>query len=173
MASAGDQFTMPDGSVYAVIRSASETGGGVVEMEFTLPSGCVPPPPHVHREQVEEYEVLEGRFDVVIDGVWQTLAVGDRASVPIGAVHTFKNASGDVVRVRNWHRPALRFEDFIEKTSRTLQDAGVRRRRDPRVPVYLSMTMIEFEETLTVARRRERIPMRSLAWIGRRLQRGG
>jgi hypothetical protein len=142
-------------------------------MEFTLPPACVPPPPHVHREQVEEYEVLEGRFDVVIDGVWQTLGVGDRASVPVGAVHTFKNASGAVVRVRNRHRPALRFEEFIEKTSRTLQEAGVRRKRDPRVPLYLSMTMIEFEETLAVARRRERLPMRALALVARSIHRGG
>lgn len=67
-----------------------------VEMEFVLPSGCVPPPPHIHPEQVEEYEVLEGSFDVT-------------------------------VRVRNWHRPAMRFEEFIERTCETLRAAGVRR----------------------------------------------
>src|SRR5919199_6116593 len=119
MARTGDHFKMPDGSVYVVRRSAAETGGELVEMEFVLPPGCVPPPLHVHRAKVEEYEVIEGRFDVVVDGQWRSLGAGESTSVPLGTVHTFKNRSGEAVRVRNWHRPAMRFEDFIERISRT------------------------------------------------------
>ncbi len=131
MASAGEQFAMPDGSVYIVRRPAAETGGESVEMEFVLPSGCVPPPPHIHRHQVEEYEVLDGHLDVVVDGRWTTVAPGQSISVPVGALHTFRNRSGETVRVRNWHRPAMRFEDYIERTSRTLRAAGVTSKRDP------------------------------------------
>ena len=36
-------------------------------MEFVLPHRCVPPRPHVHLHQVEHYEVLEGRFDMIVD----------------------------------------------------------------------------------------------------------
>jgi hypothetical protein len=132
-------------------------------MEFVLPSGCVPPPPHVHRRQVEEYEVLEGRFEVVIDGEWRTLAAGETASVPVGALHTFRNRSGAPVRVRNWHRPAMRFEEFIERTSRTLRAAGVTRKRDPRVVLYLSQVMLDYDETLYPGRLRERLPMQAFA----------
>jgi mannose-6-phosphate isomerase-like protein (cupin superfamily) len=139
---------MPDGSVYIVRRPAVETDGASVEMEFVLPAGCVPPPPHVHPQQVEEYEVLEGRFDVVVEGKWRTLTPGESATVPIGALHTFRNRSGGVVRVRKWHRPAMRFEDFIERTCETLRVAGVKRTRDPRIFLYLSMVMLEFDETL-------------------------
>jgi quercetin dioxygenase-like cupin family protein len=167
MATTGDQFRMPDGSVYIVRRAAAESGGEHVEMEFVLPAGCVPPPPHIHRGQVEEYEVLEGRFDVVVDGRWQTLGPGERASVPVAALHTFRNRSGGLVRVRNWHRPAMRFEDFIECTCRTLSAAGVTRKRDPRVPLYLSKVMLDFDETLAPGRRRERLPMQVLARIAR------
>jgi quercetin dioxygenase-like cupin family protein len=169
MTSAGDRFEMPDGSVYIVRRPAAETGGEEVEMEFVLPSGCVPPPPHVHRHQVEEYEVLEGRFEVVVDGQWRTLEPGDTASVPVGALHTFRNRSGAPVRVRNWHRPAMRFEDFIERTSRTLRSAGVTRKRDPRVVLYLSQVMLDYDETLYPGRRRERLPMQAFARIARLL----
>jgi uncharacterized cupin superfamily protein len=101
MATEGERFRMPDGSVYVVRRPAAETGGEVVEMEFVLPPGCVPPPPHVHHSQTEDYEVLEGSFEVVIDGRGQTLSAGETASVPEGVLHTFRNRSGDVVRVRN------------------------------------------------------------------------
>ena len=36
MARTGDHFKMPDGSVYVVRRSAAETGGELVEMEFAV-----------------------------------------------------------------------------------------------------------------------------------------
>ena len=160
---------MPDGSVYVVRRPAADSGGEFVEMDFVLPPGCVPPPPHVHPQQVEEYEVLEGQFDVVVDGQWRTLGPGEVASVPIGALHTFRNRSGAAVRVRNWHRPAMRFEDFIERTATTLKAAGITRKRDPRVPLYLSMIMLDFDETLAPGRKRERIPMRALARLARLL----
>lgn len=171
MAVTGDEFHMPDGSCYVVRRPSAETGGELVEMEFVLPAGCVPPPPHVHRSQVEEYEVLEGQLDVVVDGVWRTLGPGESASVPIGLLHTFRNRSGQVVRVRNWHRPALRFEDFIESTCSTLRAAGVTRKRDPRVPFYLSMVMLDYQETLAPGRRRELVPMQLMARIGRLMSR--
>lgn len=169
MATVGERFEMPDGSVYIVRRPAADSDGAFVEMEFVLPSGCVPPPPHVHPHQVEDYEVLEGHFDVVVDGRWRTLAPGESASVPLGALHTFRNRSGGPVRVRNQHRPAMRFEEFIERTCRTLQAVGVKRKRDPRAALYLSMVMLDFDDTLVPARARERVPMQALAAIARRL----
>ena len=169
MAVAGDRFEMPDGSIYVVRRTRADTAGEFVEMEFVLPARCVPPPPHVHRSQVEEYEVLEGTFEVVVGGEWRTLAPGDVAAVPVGALHTFRNRSGATVRVRNRHLPALRFEDFIERMSVTLREAGVTRRRDPRVPLYVSAIMLDFPETLVPGRRRELLPMRVLARIARLL----
>src|SRR4051794_29221148 len=138
MAAVGERFNMPDGSAYIVTRPSAETGGEYVEMEFVLPPGCVPPPPHIHPRQVEEYEVLEGSFEVVVDGAWSALGPGDSASVPRGALHTFRNRSGAVVRVRNRHRPAMRFEEFIARMSQSLRAAGITRRRDPRIYMCLS-----------------------------------
>ena len=169
MATSGHRSHMPDGSVYILRQPSEETGGESVEMEFVLPGDCVAPPPHVHRQQVEEFEVLEGTFDVMVDGEWTTLQPGQSAQVPLGALHTFRNPTDRVVRVRNWHRPALRFEEFIERTSQTLRAAGVTRRRDPRIPLYLSAVMLEFDETLAPGRRRERLPMKAMAWLARLL----
>jgi quercetin dioxygenase-like cupin family protein len=170
MAKSGDRFEMPDGSVYVVVKPSSETGGAEVEMEFVLPPGCVPPPPHVHASQVEEYEVVEGSFEVMVGGTWRTLGPGETATVPVGALHTFRNKSGSVVRVRNWHRPALRFEEYIERISRTLAAAGITSKRDPRLLLYLPMLMLEYPETLTSGRRREGVPLRALAGLGRLLR---
>jgi mannose-6-phosphate isomerase-like protein (cupin superfamily) len=170
MAKTGDRFDMPDGSTYLLTRAGAETGGESVEMEFVLPPGCLPPPPHIHPRQVEEYEVLEGSFDVMVDGDWCTLGPGESASVPRRTLHTFRNRSGGVVRVRNWHKPAVRFEDYIEAIHTTLQTAGIRSKRDPRLLLSLSMVMMEFDDTLVPARNRERIPIQALARLGRLLR---
>jgi mannose-6-phosphate isomerase-like protein (cupin superfamily) len=163
---------MPDGSVYVLTHAAAESVGKSVEMEFVLPPGSLPPPPHLHPEQVESYEVLEGSFEVMVDGEWRTLGPGERASVPQTTAHTFRNRSGAVVRVRNWHEPAMRFEDYIERNHSLLRGAGIKSKRDPRLFVYLSMAMMEFDDTLRPSRDRERIPMQVLARIGRLLRLG-
>ena len=53
--------------------------------------------------------------------------------------------------------------------STTLRTAGVKRKRDPRIPLYFSMVMLEFADTLVPGRLRERVPMEVLARIARAL----
>jgi quercetin dioxygenase-like cupin family protein len=166
---AGDRFEMVDGSVYEVLRTAADTGGEFVEMIFYLPSGCVAPPPHVHSGLVEEYEVLEGSFEVMVEGNWRTLAPGEWASVPEGAVHTFRNRSGSTVRVRNFHRPGARFDWFIEHMYRLIRARGLKRKNDPRVRIYLSMLILEYSETLAPGRAQERFGLKAIAGLGRLL----
>jgi quercetin dioxygenase-like cupin family protein len=166
MAEAGERFEMPDGSTYLVVTPSAATGDEYVEMEFVLPADCVPPPPHVHPGQVESYEVIEGSFDVLLDGEWITLSPGESASVPVGVEHTFRNRSGQTVRVRNWHRPAGRFEQFIERVNTSMADSGITRPRDPRIAICLSAAMLEYSDTLIPSRRREMIPMKVLAGLG-------
>jgi mannose-6-phosphate isomerase-like protein (cupin superfamily) len=167
MAKTGDRFEMPDGSIYAVTSAASENGGERVEMEFTLPSGSVSPPPHVHPRPVEEYEVIEGSFELMVGGAWSTLSVGQSASVPAGVLHTFRNRSGRPVRVRNVHAPAERFEDYIEQIYTVTRARGIRGARDPRIAIYLSMITLEYPETLAPGRTQDRLVMRALAGLGR------
>jgi quercetin dioxygenase-like cupin family protein len=170
MAQPGDRFEMVDGSVYIVRHPAAESGGEYVEMDFVLPAGTFAPPPHVHPGQVEEYEVIEGHFDVMVDGEWSTLGPGESASVPIGALHTFKNRTKETIRVRNWHRPAKSFEDFIASSAAALEASGVKGLRDPRVPMIMSMQFQKFPDTLVLGRARERIPMGAMAAAGRLLR---
>jgi mannose-6-phosphate isomerase-like protein (cupin superfamily) len=166
VAKTGDRFQMPDGSIYAVTSAAADTGGARVEMEFTLPSGSVSPPPHVHPRPVEEYEVIEGTLELMVDGEWRTLTAGQAASVPAGVLHTFRNRSGAPVRVRNVHAPAERFEDYIEQICAVMRARGITRPRDPRIPIYLSMITLEYPETLAPARTQERFVMGALARLG-------
>jgi len=167
MAKTGDVFEMVDGSSYEVTRAASDANGEFVEMIFTFPPGSVAPPPHTHPGLTEEYEVLEGELDVMVDGDWRTLAAGESASVPPDTDHTFKNRSGATVRARNVHRPPARFEDYIEHICRLLSARGISRKNDPRVPIYLSMLMLEYPDTLVPSRAPVRLGMKAMARIGR------
>jgi quercetin dioxygenase-like cupin family protein len=169
MANTGDRFEMPDGSVYEVTGAAADSGGEFVAMQFTLPPSMVAPPPHVHDGLTEEYEVLEGTLSVMSGGSWTTLGPGESASIPPDTIHTFKNRSGATVRLRNVHRPPARFEDFIEHISRLMRARRISRPRDPRIPIYLSMILLEYPDTLAPGRVRERVGLNALAGIGRLL----
>lgn len=158
---------MPDGSTYEVTEAGAETDGRSVGMIFTFPPGSFAPPPHVHPTPTETFEVIEGELDLMVEGSWRTLRAGESASVPPGVPHTFKNRSGKTVRVANTHSPAARFEDYIEHNHRLLEARGVRSHRDPRMPIYLSMVMLEYPDTLRPSRFRERLGMRALAGAGR------
>lgn len=169
MGQAGDVFAMPDGAQYVLRTPTAAVNGDYVEFEWVFPPKVFAPPPHLHPGQTEEYEVLEGELEVLIGDEWRTLHAGESASVPVGVNHTFKRPK-QFVRVRNFHRPALGFEDFIETTSRVLAAHGVKRLADPRVPIYLAQTWRAHPETLQATRARDRAGMAAAAAIGRALR---
>jgi len=170
MARSGDRFEMPDGSVYVLTISATDTSGELVEFELTLPPRSLAPPPHRRPHQAEAYGVNAGTLDIALGSGWRSLGVGQRAEVPPGTEHTFKNRSGETVRVRNIHKPALRFEDWVESVYRLAQAGKVRGSRSPSTLIHLAMLWQQFPETLVAARRRERLGIALLARLGRLLR---
>jgi len=165
MGQAGDVFTFPDGARFVLRTPTAETGGEYVEFEWQFPAGTFAPPPHVHPSQVEEYEVLEGEFEVLTGDEWRTLRTGESASVPAGVNHTFGRPK-DFVRIRNFHRPALGFEAFIEHVHRVVEAKNIRRPKDPRVPICIATAWKQHPETLQATRKRDRIGMTVAASLG-------
>jgi quercetin dioxygenase-like cupin family protein len=167
MPRSGDRFVMPDGlGEYLVVRSHEETGGEYVEMEWSLPAGAFAPPPHRHPTQVESYEVLEGAFEVMIDGAWQRLATGEVATVPVGANHTFRLA-GEPVRVRNFHRPGSRFDEFIERQHRFVTSPRYRGLKRPSTAIAMAAAWDEHRDLLVPTNPALRAAVALLAPIGR------
>lgn len=170
MARGGDRFEMPDGSIYEVTEGANESADGSVGMNFVIPRGAVAPPPHRHPTQTESFRVVDGPFEVMVDGEWSTLQNGETASVPPGVVHTFRNRTGSTLVVHSTHSPAGRFEEFIEHVSKLLPARGVTGGRDLRIPIYLSMVLLEYPDTIRPGRDRERLAINAAAGIGRLLR---
>lgn len=52
-----------DGSEFRITKSAADTSGECLEMEWFLPPSTETPPKHVHSQQREDYEVLDGAFE--------------------------------------------------------------------------------------------------------------
>lgn len=113
---------MPDGSTFRIMRSPAETAGELIEIEMTVPPNSGAIPKHRHPLQEEEYEVLAGTFDVLYEGRWRALRTGEAIAVPRGAIHAFRG-SNEVARVRNVHRPALDFDQYLQ-TLYGLAEAG-------------------------------------------------
>ena len=139
----GDRFEVPGGGWVVINHTGEETGGEIVEVEFRLPPGVPGPPPHRHPEQVEEWEVLEGTLEARIGRDRRRLAAGQRATVPRGMLHTFRNGSSSMVRVRDTHRPALGFDEYVATLGRLAEAGKLRSLRDPRAAIYLAMVWRE------------------------------
>ena len=160
---------MPEGlGEYLVVRSHEETGGEYVEMEWTLPPGAFAPPRHRHPTQVEEYEVLDGTPEVMVDGSWRTLNAGESASVPVGADHTFR-VGQQGARVHNFHRPGGRFDEFIEKQHRFVTSDRFKGLKRPSTAIFMAMVWREHADLLVPSSRLLRWAMASLARLGRLL----
>lgn len=92
----------------------------LVEATWT-PGGSGPPPTHLHPNQDEHFEVLEGELTAVVDGEQRTLRAGDVLDVPRGVAHQMWS-SGDGETRATWRvTPALKTEEMF----RTIAAGGV------------------------------------------------
>lgn len=84
----GDQVTL--------LAAGPQTGGTMTAVEVLTGPGSGPPP-HTHVAS-ELFYVLDGELEVELEGVRRAVRTGELATVPGGAVHTYRNVSGDPVR---------------------------------------------------------------------------
>lgn len=153
--------------VQARITTASEaTAGEYVEMDCTAEPGSATMI-HYHPEQEETFQVLDGTLEVLRDGLWGAVQAGEAVTVPRGAVHAWRNASGGPVRFRNVHRPALGFQDHMETLDRLVKAGKVRGTKDPRSLIYMSMSAVRHRPDATV--KPPQWVVNLMAFIGRRL----
>jgi mannose-6-phosphate isomerase-like protein (cupin superfamily) len=72
-----------------------------------------PPPAHLHPDQDESFEVLEGEMRALVDGEELRLAAGAEIDIRRGQVHQMWNPAEVEARVRWKTRPALRTEEWF------------------------------------------------------------
>lgn len=72
-------------------------------------------PPHVHPNQDEFIYVLDGTFDLMLDGNNGKATTGDLVRLPRGIVHGIFNNSDDPVKALFWVSPAGSLRQLFEK----------------------------------------------------------
>lgn len=127
--------------------------------------GASAPPPHLHPNQDERFEVLEGSLTVVVDGDERVLATGDTLDIPRGTPHRMWNPGDAPARARWTVTPALRTEEFF----RAIAAAGGRHASPPAAARVLAAHRDEFR--LALPGPVEPVAVRALALVGRALGR--
>ena len=78
----------------------------------TFPPGTFVPP-HIHPRQDEFIYMLEGRFDLMIDGRAAEAQAGDTVRMPMGIPHGIFNNSDRIVKCLFWVSPTRRLYDLF------------------------------------------------------------
>jgi len=111
-------------TIMTIRKVGSATNGQSFELEMEMDPQTGGPPVHLHPRAIETYEVLQGKFDLYVNGSWKTLFVGEKVAIDKGVLHTFRNANNEMTRVYNTHQPALNYNGYFEGLHK-LADSGV------------------------------------------------
>ncbi|HSN54635.1 MAG TPA: cupin domain-containing protein [Candidatus Sulfomarinibacteraceae bacterium] len=83
-------------------------------LEITTPPGVSGPPPHYHTDSDEMFHVFEGALELSCNGQWLRVEAGEGFTVPRGAVHTFRNPTGEDARWLTGWNP-LGFQEWFAR----------------------------------------------------------
>jgi quercetin dioxygenase-like cupin family protein/uncharacterized protein YndB with AHSA1/START domain len=141
---AGDVLEMePLGVRMQVLRSGEETNGELFEIEVTgRPRGFLDQR-HIHPDQTERIEVIEGRMKVAMNGREHILSEGQSIEIPPGTPHTQVPVGTGTGRVRITARPAGRTGAFLKRLDELCRAGQFMRAGFPR-PVAGAELVLEF-----------------------------
>jgi len=98
------QAITPFGLDMKVLLTTEATGGAIsVLMAWHKPGEG--PPDHVHFNQEEMFFVLEGTYELTVDGQTTTAGAGTIVFIPRNVVHRFKNVGDTTARLLDWSLP--------------------------------------------------------------------
>jgi quercetin dioxygenase-like cupin family protein len=133
-------------------KTAEETSGELLQVDWIGEPGWTTGPDHVHPRQEERFEVLSGRLGLRVGGVERVHSAGDVVVAPAGAPHAAWNAGDGEVHVLVDFRPALRTEIAFETLAGLARDGKTNGAGAPRNPLLLALVLREFEDEIYFVR---------------------
>jgi mannose-6-phosphate isomerase-like protein (cupin superfamily) len=82
-------------------------------------------PPHFHPDQDEFIRVLEGEFDIWLDGEDLKATAGDLIRMPMGSKHGIFNKSNASTRALFWVAPSMRLYQLFVKIDQVADPAEI------------------------------------------------
>jgi quercetin dioxygenase-like cupin family protein len=101
------------GDVYRFLATGDDTDGKYAMWEASVPPGGGPPP-HVHSREEESFLVLEGEITIQAGDERIVGTAGAFVNMPVGILHSFKNATDQPARMIISVAPAGLEEMFFE-----------------------------------------------------------
>ena len=71
-------------------------------------------PPHIHPTQDEFIYMLEGTFDLYLNGQWVKAGPGDLVRMPMGLPHGYYNKTDKPTRALFWVTPSRRLKELFD-----------------------------------------------------------
>jgi quercetin dioxygenase-like cupin family protein len=132
MISTGQTIENPvTGERLRFLKTSRDTNGESVVVEVTVqPHGFVAAA-HVHPEQSEHFQILEGKVGFKLGREKVELRPGESVLVDPGTAHKFWNAGDEPARFVTVVRPALQFEQLIETMFGLAADGKTNRKGMP------------------------------------------
>jgi mannose-6-phosphate isomerase-like protein (cupin superfamily) len=131
--------------------TGGETGGRLSRCAMRVRPGGFVAVEHVHPRSEERFEVLDGRMHVCVDGRCSILGPGQRATVPVGARHRWRNAGSSELCFVVEMEPAYGFEQVLETAFGLARDGKVDRHGLPG-PLQLAVFCRHFADSIYVTR---------------------
>ena len=154
MVRAGDEMVNDVTGLRTIFRkTAADTDGELLQVDWIGGPGWSAGPRHVHRKQLERFTVISGTLGVHVDGAEGTYGPGEVAEASPGAVHTAWNAgeAGEEVHALVEFEPALRAEVPLEALAGLARDGKVNKAGVPRNPLRLALLIHDYEDELYLA----------------------
>jgi quercetin dioxygenase-like cupin family protein len=120
------QVVWMPGGVRTEIHLTGADTGGVFCLLVDQPAAGWDLPAHLHEDAAETIHVVEGEFEMTIDGATERLAAGQSVHVPAGVVHSSRNVGASPGRRVLIFGPAG-MEDFFIEAGAATPGAGVDR----------------------------------------------
>lgn len=86
------------GDIYRFLATGDETDGKYAMFDAIVPPGGGPPP-HIHSREEESFLILEGEITFTVGDEQVVATAGTFANMPVGSLHSFKNATDQTARM--------------------------------------------------------------------------
>ena len=162
------------GKTVRYLETVDDTGGDAARFEMWLaaPPDSHGPMRHVHPEQDETLEVVDGALGLWHDGRTAELAAGEEVTIPAGDPHRFWNAGDGELHLVGEVRPGLATEQFMYVTYGLGADHAATPSGMPLNLLRLAPVVEEYDDLLYLAHLPvwlQRLGIRLLAPLGRLL----
>jgi quercetin dioxygenase-like cupin family protein len=151
MVRTGDELVNPvSGERIVFLQTAADTGGRLLEMDdfWTRPGHRTLE--HIHPEMQERWEVIAGRVCFRVAGVERIAGPGEVVIAPAGVPHMAWTLGAAPVHLRIQMRPALCWEQFVERLFALARDGHTDERGMPD-PTLMVELLREFPREIAPA----------------------